>query len=93
MLPGNERQGFIQILAQFLKRARLSGVAAGRLNAAAAKLSASLLKSANVVALPAVQGNWYRFEPLQGGFGIDAHCGVALPCQEIFFVVHRVIQL
>ena len=54
MLAGNERQSFIQILAQFLRGARLSGVAAGRLNAAAAERSASLLESANVVTLPAV---------------------------------------
>ena len=88
MLAWNEREGFIQVLAQFIKRARLAGVVAGGLNAATAKCPAFLLKSADVVALPAVQRDGNRFESFQGRFSIDAPRGVDLLCREILFVVH-----
>ena len=64
MLAWNERESLVQILAQFIKRARLAGVVASGLNAATAKCSAFVLKSPNVVALPTVQRDGNRFEPL-----------------------------
>src|SRR5262249_9506517 len=74
---GDQAQGFFQVAAQLVGVARLAGVVAGRLDAAAGQAEV-VLEAADVVALPAVQGYRDCGEDLQGPVAIDAEGGVAL---------------
>ena len=76
------------ILTQFLQGAGFARIVAGGLNATAAECSASGFKPANVIALPAVQGNGNRFEALQGGFSVDAPRGVYFAGPSVLFFAH-----
>ncbi len=74
MLAWDEREGFVQILLQFLDRAGFSGIVARGLNAASQR-TAGAFKAADIVALPAMEGDRNGGERLQDGFGIDAEFG------------------
>ena len=72
------RAGAVDILvaAQLVGRPRLAGIIAGR-GEAAAQLAVRLFEPADVVSLPAVEGDRHGGEPLEGRIRVDAEIGVA----------------
>ena len=77
MSSGNQRQSFVQVRTQFVGRAGLAQVVAGH-GQAPAQFLAALLETADIVALPAVQGNRYAGQHTQGRVHIHAELGVVL---------------
>ena len=75
VLAGDQREGLVQVGAKFLGRAGLAGIVA-RDREAAAEFFARVLEAADVVALPAVERDRNRGEPLDGRVGVDAEFGV-----------------
>ena len=73
----NQRIGFLQIRAQFLRRARLAGIIA-RGDEAAAERAAEVFKPAHVIALPAMERDWNGGESLQRVIHVHAEAGITL---------------
>ncbi len=84
----NQRKRFVDVLPQLLNGAGLARIVAGGLDAASAECSASGFKAADVIALPAVQRDRNRFQPLQGGFSVDAPGGVYFAGPSVLFCAH-----
>ena len=76
VLARNERKRLVEVGAEFLNRARLAGVVAGGLNAAAFEFRAGFFEPADIIALPAMQGDRRLGEGFEGGFGVHAEGGV-----------------
>ncbi len=74
---GNDRERERRIGAQVVGRPRLSWIVASR-GEAAAETRAELLEPLDIVALPAVQGDWHRAEARQRRVGIHPGFGVAI---------------
>ena len=71
MRAGDQRERLFEIGAQLVRRARLAGIVAGD-RQAAAELFARVLEAADVVALPAVERDRNRRQPLDRRVGVDA---------------------
>ena len=76
VLAGNERERELEVLLQLLGRAGLARIVAGRLNAA--RGATRSLEPADVVALPAMEGNGDLVEILQDLFRVNADLGILL---------------
>ena len=76
VLAGNEGERLVEVGAEFVRGAGLAGVVAGHRDAAA-EAFAGVFEAADVVALPAVEGDRDSGEFRHGGLGIDAEFGVA----------------
>ena len=83
---GAELQHFLDIRHQLLRRAGAAGITAGRLNAAGQGLHGVGVKTAHVIALPAVQRNRHGFQLIQRRFGIHAE-------RCVFFFCFRIAHL
>ena len=75
MFAGNQRIGFFQIGAQFIRRARLARIIAGG-DESAAERAAEIFKAAHIVALPAVQRDGDLREGFQRVVNVHAEGGV-----------------
>ena len=73
---GNERERLLEVRPQFVGRAGLAGVIAGDGQAAAERL-AGVLEAADVIALPAMDGNRDAGKLLEGFVGVHAQGGIA----------------
>jgi len=90
VLAGDQRVGLLQVGAQLLGRAGFAGIIAGG-NEAAGQHTAGMFKTADVVALPAVEGDRYLGQDFQGAVNIHAEFRIAFPGQRkgLFnFIVH-----
>src|SRR5262249_52590155 len=74
---GDQVQRLVQVGAQLVGVARLAGVVAGGLDAAAGQADV-VLEAPDVVALPAVQGNGDAAQHVQRPVGADAEAGVTV---------------
>ena len=74
MMSRNQRHGKIDIVHQFLGRASLPGIVAGRLDAAGR--ATSRFESRDIVTLPAVHRNRDALQGFNGLFGVHANLGV-----------------
>src|SRR4029453_7580737 len=81
----NQRKRLVDVLPQLLEGAGFARIVAGGLDAASAECSASGFKAANVIALPAVQGDGNRFKSLQSSFSVDAPRGVYFAGPSVLF--------
>ena len=75
---GDEFIDEFQVLAELSERAGFAGIVAGGLDAAAGERGAGFFETADVVALPAVEGDGCGGESDQGGFDIHAEGGVGV---------------
>ena len=73
---GNDRKGLLEVAAQLVGRAGLAGVIAGD-GEAAAQLLAGVLEAADVVALPAMDGDRDARQLFEGFIGVHAQGGIA----------------
>ena len=73
---GDQRQGLVQVRAEFNRGPGFAEVVAGD-GHAAAQLRAGALETADIVALPAMEGEGDSGELLEGAVGVDAQGGVA----------------
>ena len=85
MGAGNQRQGHVQVSPQLVGRARLTGIIAGD-GQPATDFDSRVLKTSDVVTLPAMQRNRDAGKPFQRFLHIDAQLRVALPgqCEGLF---------
>ncbi len=74
---GNQAVGEVEVAAQLVGRARLTGIVAGRRDAAG-QLRVGRLEAGDVIALPAVEAQRNAFQCCQRLLRIDAEAGVAL---------------
>ena len=74
---GDQREGLVEVGAQFVGRAGLAGIVARDRQAAADRL-AGVLEAADVVALPAVERDGDARQPRQGELGVHAERRVAI---------------
>ena len=79
MLAGQKRENLVQILPQLRQRARLAGIVARGLDAAASEARFGIFKTADIVALPAMERKGDLRQPVQGRFRIDTMRGVGFP--------------
>ena len=77
MGSGDEAEGFVEIGAEMIGRARFPGIISGD-GEPAAELSAGGFEPADVIALPAMEADRNCAERGQGFFGVDAEVGVLL---------------
>ena len=82
MASGNDGDGLLEIGAQFRGGGGLAGIIS-RDGEAAAEFLSGIFKSADVVALPAMDGNRDAGELFEGLVGVDAEFGVALAGEMI----------
>src|SRR5688500_36170 len=82
MFSRDQRQRPRRVAAQLVGRARLAGIVARR-GEAATELAVRLLESADVVSLPAVERDGHEGEAADGGVGVDAEVGIALPGDQV----------
>ena len=75
---GNEGKGLLQIGAQLVRRAGLAGIIAGG-DQPAAQRRAEIFKPADVIALPAMEGNGNARQRLQGVVNVHADGGITFP--------------
>ncbi|MNI16103.1 hypothetical protein D3C73_694280 [compost metagenome] len=75
VLARDERQCLLQVLAQLIRRSGTAGIAAGY-GDTAAQLLVFKQKTADIVPLPAVEGNLNLCELLQHLIHVDAVCCV-----------------
>ena len=85
MFAGDQRKGFLQIGAKFFRRARFAGIIAGG-DQSAAERAAEIFKSADIVALPAVErnGNPLREFSARGPHSRRVQRNVLWPARRIF---------
>lgn len=76
VFPRNQRQRLVQIRAEFVRGAGFAGIIPRDRDTAAEAL-AGVFEAADVVALPAVQGNRDGGESGHGRAGVHAEAGVA----------------
>ena len=87
MFAGNQRERFIQIRAQFIRGPRFARIVSGR-NQSAAEARSCVFEAANVIALPAVEGDGNGGEFFEGLFGI--YSGILiLALSEFVSAFHR----
>ena len=79
----NQAQRGVEVSAEFLGGAGFAGIIAGRLNASAAQGRRRMFESADIIALPAMQGNWECFKRFQGRVSVHAQCGILLFCERV----------
>ena len=75
MAAGSQRHGLLEVRAQFARRAGFAGIIAGD-GEAAADRAAGVFEAADVIALPAVDGNGNAAQDLARLVGVDAEGGV-----------------
>jgi hypothetical protein len=68
----DEPKGDLEVGLELLERARLAGVLAGHLDAAAVQRRTGALKAPDIVALPAVEGDGGLRHDRERGLGVDA---------------------
>ena len=76
MAAGNDGKGLFEVRPQFIRCAGLAGVVAGD-GQSAAQLLAGVLEAADIVALPAMDGNWDAGKLLECFVGVHAQGGIA----------------
>ena len=76
MFARNEREGLVEIGAKLSDRTGFAGVVAGGLNSPTRETGVGFFKSADIVALPAMEGDRNGFEVLEGLLGINSEIGV-----------------
>ena len=76
MFSGDEREGLVEVVLQPGDRAGFSRMVPRGLDAAAGEAGIGFLKSADIIALPAVQRNGNRLPCCECGFGVHAEGGV-----------------
>ena len=75
MLAGDERKRLVEVGAKFIGRAGFAWIVSGHRNAAAESF-AGVFKTADIITLPAVEGNRDGGELGHGRIGIDAEVGI-----------------
>ena len=88
VLAGDQRQRLLEVSAQFVDRPGFPGVVASGLNAAAGEHCIWFFKTADVVSLPAVQGDRRSGERGEHGLGIDAEGGITFFGEGVGCVGH-----
>src|ERR1017187_10514640 len=78
----NLRQHHFKIGAQFIGIAGTAGIVAAGLDSPC-KISVRILKSADVIALPTVNGDGNLIEPLKGTRSVHSNGGVSFTCQFV----------
>ena len=73
---GNQREGHPEILTQLLDGPRLAGVVTGGRQAASGEVRSGVLKSPDIVPLPAVHRNRRGGETVEGSFDVHPERGV-----------------
>ncbi len=73
---GDEGIGLVEIGSQLLQGACFAGVIAGGLNATAGERGIGFFKAADIVSLPAMEGNGDAGESGKSDFGLNAETGV-----------------
>ncbi len=80
--PGQHRERLLKVRPQFGRRARFAGVIAGDGQPTAQRL-AGILEAADIVALPAMDGNRYAAKLFKGFIGIHPQGGKTFPGEAI----------
>src|SRR5258708_16836861 len=80
MLSRNEFEDHFNVAPEFVSVARLSGIVARRSQAAAQSVT-TILETAHVITLPALDGNRYFGQLPKGSFDLNSCGGVLCPCQ------------
>ena len=89
---GDEGEGLLEVGPELLDGAGLARIGAGHLEAAPGQAGVLLFEAADVVALPAVEGQGDRLQARQGFLGVDAALGVAVAGRKIGFFDSRRIH-
>ena len=82
MFARDEREGLLQVGAQFIRRPRLAGVIAGG-DESAAQRPADIFKAADVIALPAMDRNCDPGKRFKRGCGIHSQRQVAFAGENV----------
>jgi hypothetical protein len=77
MFAGDEREGLGEIISQFVGRASFAGIIAGD-SETAAKGGVGIFEAADVITLPAMEGDRNARQLGEGFANIDAMAGVAV---------------
>src|SRR5690242_13317441 len=81
MFAGDEREGLSEIAAQFVRCSSFARIIA-RDSKATAESSVRIFEAADIVALPAMQGNGNARKECESCADINAELGVAFLCES-----------
>ena len=73
---GNQAENHVEVSHQFFRISSSARIIAGRLDPAGERLGRIRIKSADIISLPAVQGNRNSFQFFDRGIRIHTHCRI-----------------